>query len=784
MAHPLERSARACRRSLAAAMLYALGFAAPFDAHAQPPAREANNHAHEGPLHTDASFPATDEEESLTDIEPDANRQTEAGEEPVAREAYPAPADAIRTVDAADIDTPETHLADDAPTTDEAHDPWTAAETLWSEDPEDPDAIDPFEQFDDDFHMDWDEYTLDTIYFADPPTNFSRFNLDEARGREELASEDIQERGARTLHEAITSMTPWSPLPSTSSSPGPLLIDGLDGSWVQVLIDGIPYTRTTTGRQGPYPDLGNIPVDPRHIERIEIHRGSGPSGTCGSSGVILNLITRDPTQRYSGSISLDGGVTAQGVSRFGARADLTIPIGDDWALRARGGWNRHLELDVTGDGFYDRPRRTLDDAEVQALWRPLGEDRLTLGLRTFGAKQRTIADRRAELEDRTESRGYAFDSRYRTPAHLENRFTLRLTAQFLDHLFYKHVRRSGFNRVMSQTDAWSLRGNLTWEREFGDHAVSAELCSTLDIVSRDGAAGSTPTTRELQICAGARDVWRVSDLVTLELSALGGHHDATGARWAGGAAAVLRLNDNHGLRVSFDSGQRVPTVEERFLDFDHSELGYTLVGNEDLIAEQSFATRAGWVFKADDQRIGAEISGFVTLLRNRIEPLLVQAARPPGIPSAQYTYVNAGRGLSAGIDGVFRMNDIGGWFGFDVSYNFLPVAHDPDTKDELSLRSHHNARLSLRGSWLNNRLAVWTSAGLRSRLLWNGPQHEAPPHRASFLWDAGINGSPHESIWMGLTARNIANDIEPLWGPMPGFEVLFTIQATWDGPSR
>lgn len=663
-------------------------------------------------------------------------------------------------------------------------DPWAAAEQALAND-----DMDPFAQFDDDLEIDWDEYTLDTIYFADAPAGFSRFDLEEARGKEAIDTRQMQEHGARNLEEAITNMTPWSPLPSTGASPGPLLIDGLGGSWVQVLIDGIPYTRTTTGRQGPYPDLGNIPVDPRHIERIEIYRGSGPSGTCGSTGVVMNLITKNPTQRFSGSVTLDGGVSSTGLSRFGGRADVTIPLGDAWALKARGGWNRHMELDVTKDDVYDRPRRTVDDAEVQALWRPKGEDRMTLGLRTFGTKQWNIDDPKSELEDRTESRGYAGDFRYRTPDDLDNRFTVRLSAQHLSHVFYKHVRRSGFNAIKADTDALGLRANFAWEREFGDHSVGAELCSTLDIVERTGESGSTPVVRELQVCAGLRDVWRISDKVTLEANVLGGHHDATGARWSGGIASVVRINDNHGLRASFDAGQRVPTVEERFIDFDHSELGYMLKGNEDLQAEQAFSGRLGWVATSNDQRFGGEISGYVTLLKNRIEPVLV-IGQGGGVSSATYSYINGGRGLSVGMDAVFRAREIGGWFGFDVSYNALPIAHDPDTKDELSLRSHHNARLSLRGSWLNQRLVAWTSAGLRSRLLWSTPAGEVegvsprPPDRPSFLWDAGISGTPHDNIWVGLTARNIANDIDPLWGPMPGFELLFTIQASLEGRTR
>lgn len=651
-------------------------------------------------------------------------------------------------------------------------------------------ADDPWAAFEaDTFDVDFDDLVLDTVYFLDAPPSFDRFDLESARGREDIAMDQAQERGARTLTEAITNSTPWSPLPSTGAAPGPLLVDGLDGSWVQVLVDGIPFARTQTSRNGPFPDLANIPVDARHIERIEIYRGAGPAGTCGASGLVLNLITRAPSRQIGGSVTLDGGVGLNGVTRYGVRGDLSIPLGEAWALRMRAGFQRDLEVDVTNDGTFDRPRRDFDDAEIQALWRPHGEDRLTLTARTFGSRQRTIGNPKYELEDRTTNRGYGFDARYRTPDALDNRYTLRFSAQHQEHVFSKFVRQTSYNLVKARTNATALRGNLAWNRDLGDHAVAMELCTTVDLVERRGEAGDTPSVHEGQFCISLADTWRISDRLTLEATALGGYHDAIGARWMGGAAAVIRVNDLHGLRASFDAAQRVPTVEERYLAFDHTDVGYTLKGNPDLGEEQAFSGRVSWVYKAPSQRIGVEVSSFVTLLRNRIEPVLVEAASGSN-SGATYSYINGGRGLSAGVDAVLRGHDFGGWFGFDLSYNALPIAKDPDTNDELSLRSHHSARLALRGTWLNQRLVAWTSAGIRSRLLWNGSNssmamfEERPPHEPAFLWDAGISGTPHDALWLGLTARNLTNHADPLWGPMPGFEVLFTIQASLEGKKR
>lgn len=665
---------------------------------------------------------------------------------------------------------------DDLWTLDEDDDPWSLD-----------DEEDPFAALeDDDFEFDEDEYTLDTVYFVKPPAGFQRFDLDKTRGTEAVDTEQMREHGARNVEEAITAMTPWTPLPSTSASPGPLIVDGLDGSWTQVLIDGIPYTRTQTGRNGPYPDLGNIPVDPGQIDRIEIYRGGGPNGTCGATGVVMNMITKDPTQRVSGNISLDAGITPNGFSRYGGRGDLTIPIGEEWALRANGGWTRHLALDVDNDGKDDRPQRTVDDVQIQSLWRPDGEDRLTVGLRTFGTRQWVSPDDpETDLGDRTDQRGYAGNLRYKTPDDNENQLTARFSIQHTDHRFYKHVPWTGNTLTKARTKALALNSNLTWAREYGDHEVSAELCHTLDFVQRSGESGEMPDVREQQVCIGANDIWKISDLVTLEANLLGGYHDATGARWAGGLASIFRLNEQHGLRLSFDAGQRVPTVEERYIDFDHSEVGYLLQGNPDLTAEEAFTGRLGWVAQSDDERFGGEVSAYATLLRNRIDPVVIDTA------PFTYSYINRGRGLSFGIDAVLRGHDIGGWFGFDISYNFLPIAHDPDTKKDLSLRSHHNARINVRGAWLDKRLVAWTSGGVRSRLLWGGPRpgeiegmSPKPPGHPIFTWDAGISGNPHEDIWVGLTARNMTNYSDKLWGPMPGFELLLTVEASFRGPSR
>jgi len=159
--------------------------------------------------------------------------------------------------------------------------------------------------------------------------------------------EDVEQRKARNLAEALN-YTTGVRVESNCQNCGftQLRLNGLDGAYTQVLIDGLP---SFSGLAGVY-GLEQLPAE--MIERVEIVKGGGSSlyGPSAVAGVI-NIITRKPRENFFSSLasvdlisleapdlrlSADGGV----VSRNGRVAAHVF------ANRRRRG-----DLDLSGDGF-------------------------------------------------------------------------------------------------------------------------------------------------------------------------------------------------------------------------------------------------------------------------------------------------------------------------------------------------------------------------------------------------------------------------------------------------
>ncbi|MEM1349238.1 MAG: TonB-dependent receptor, partial [Myxococcota bacterium] len=164
--------------------------------------------------------------------------------------------------------------------------------------------------------------------------------------------EEVEQRKARNLAEALH-YTTGVRVEANCQNCGftQLRLNGLDGSYTQVLIDGLP---SFSGLAGVY-GLEQLPAE--MIERVEIVKG-GASSLYGPSAVagVINIITRKPKENFFSSLasydlisfeapdvrlSADGGVVSQN-GRVAAHV---------FATRRRRG-----DLDLSGDGFTELTR--------------------------------------------------------------------------------------------------------------------------------------------------------------------------------------------------------------------------------------------------------------------------------------------------------------------------------------------------------------------------------------------------------------------------------------------
>ncbi|MFO7735318.1 MAG: TonB-dependent receptor [bacterium] len=130
-------------------------------------------------------------------------------------------------------------------------------------------------------------------------------------------------------------------------------LNGLDGHYNQILIDGNPVYSSLAGVYG----LEHIPVE--MIERVEIVKGGG-SALYGGNAVagVINVITRKPS-RNTGNINVetqfmteDGDNSPKKMLKLGGNVAVITPE-KNAALYAYGGGVGRQPWDANGDGFSD-----------------------------------------------------------------------------------------------------------------------------------------------------------------------------------------------------------------------------------------------------------------------------------------------------------------------------------------------------------------------------------------------------------------------------------------------
>jgi len=308
-------------------------------------------------------------------------------------------------------------------------------------------------------------------------------------------------------------------------------------------------------------------------------------------------------------------------------------------------------------------------------------------------------------------------------------------------------------------------------------------------------------TSFLSLLPGAR-----VDAFLVDGSVDGGGVDGSGVDGSGADTTVafgpklsarVELPVGFSFRASVGRGFRLPSFEERFLRFDHSELGYIVEGNPTLLPEQSTGLRGELVF-ADDALFGViPVEAGVDLGANMLENLIAEVGsgdNVDGIPV--FTYDNASRALTTALTFRLRMRNVKLptpvqlRVGVDATWQYLIAALDlsgcpadvvvcgaDDGAASLPLRPAHsidvtgrivveatNTTLFVRGDALSERPliddtapgAVILSAGVRQPV-------RLPGHREG------------AEVVVGL--ENLLDHTDPVFGPKPGRHVSVNLRA-------
>ena len=105
------------------------------------------------------------------------------------------------------------------------------------------------------------------------------------------------------------------------------------------------------------------------------------------------------------------------------------------------------------------------------------------------------------------------------------------------------------------------------------------------------------------------------------------------------------------LRTSVGAGYRVPNLKERHYLFDHSSLGYIVVGNPNLQPESSTSLQLGGTLSFG-QRWSLDGNLFHNRVKDLIQTDLGNATSVQGVTA--YTYANVARARTAGLEALLR----------------------------------------------------------------------------------------------------------------------------------
>jgi outer membrane receptor for ferrienterochelin and colicins len=475
-----------------------------------------------------------------------------------------------------------------------------------------------------------------------------------------VTREEALKRGATNVGEALAGELGVFVNPASYGSigqPSAAQIGGFDRERILVLEDG----ERVTGDVGGAVDLAQLSLG--GVDRIEVVRGPASAlfGTSAIGGVI-NVVTAPPQiEGLSGLMQLEGRHRWGGM----ARGEL--------AYRHEASWLRLTSTFFGSEGVSLSPPdlalpptyrvdaglqagTTLGRAEFSGRVRFGREAALGLDAQEFPGLGEFLVD----LPDRTNRLSTNARSKLRLGEGHE--LTLALAKQWFWNRTAKDRRDSPIDEARDRFHTMhsaEATGSF-FQGEWGSFLVGArgEIERFDQTLTKTTVVFGEPATERLleveptQLGVGAlygqlrADPW---DWVSATLGARVEGSPRYGVAIAPRLALAFFPDTRWTVRVNGGRGYRVPTAKEIGFVFDHSTLGYRVIGNPDLAPETS------WGLQAEVQvRPVRPLTFRVGTFANWVDELIDLRQGEPGTSGIagvdDFTYLNVGRARTFGVD--------------------------------------------------------------------------------------------------------------------------------------
>jgi outer membrane receptor for ferrienterochelin and colicins len=394
---------------------------------------------------------------------------------------------------------------------------------------------------------------------------------------------------------------------------GEIRINGLDGPYTMVLIDGMPIVSSLSTVYG----LSGIPNS--MIKRIEVVKG--PASTLfGSEAVagLINIITVDPLTAHKAS----GEINGSSIGELNADLGTKISAGKATALIGLNYFNYTLPRDINNDNFTDvtlQKRFSLfnkwsfdrqNNLPASVAIRLLNENRWG------GEMQWTPAFKGSDslYGESIDTRRVELIAQYGLHKNLMGEFS-----------YNYHFQDSYYGNNWYMGKQHTAFGQLRWSKQKGKNHWLAGV--PIRVIQYDD---NTPATEKengvnapsLQTMVGAfaQNEYSPSEKLTILSGLRFEHTNVQGLVAAPRLALKWQPASNHTLRLSGGNGFRIVNL---FTE-DHASLsGFREVEiKNELKPERSWNTNLNYSAQvnAENGLLNFDISGFYTWFTNRIVP--------------------------------------------------------------------------------------------------------------------------------------------------------------------
>jgi outer membrane receptor for ferrienterochelin and colicins len=455
-----------------------------------------------------------------------------------------------------------------------------------------------------------------------------------------ISAERIRLRAATNIQQVLNTELGFRFSNDLTLGTSDVQLMGMSGRNVKILLDGVPMVDRSDTRES----LNQIDINT--VERIEIVEGplSVSYGTDALAGVINIITKRQGKEILNLNARVQEETAGTEYSPFSKQGSHLQHAGAGWRNK---GWNILGGVSHNEFNGFEVPGAIATTAEIDAYnnrWKPK-EQWLANTKFGYSTDRFSIGYRLDYLNETIDSKGGYNPSNYKATnqQYITDRYTQQLQGEYrisdrlqlTSSVGYANLKRAtksvihdystGLEELSTAAGTQDIsKFESTNIRATAQYKWSEQLSFQPGIeVNLDGASGAR--------ISGSPTINDYAFFISSEFTLLKALTLRPGLRFISNSVydappvipslnAKVRLNDFFDLRLGYASGFRSPALRELYYDF--FDASHSIMGNEDLKAEQSNSFTASLSFaekEDDEQRFRSVLSGFFNNFKNRID---------------------------------------------------------------------------------------------------------------------------------------------------------------------